>query len=87
MWDTADRACGPVDVRSPKSNVYVAMGLEPGLEVEASTATASGAAPPAGKTASDAFGGATIATEVVAVPDAATLSLTVTVTEKTPAAV
>jgi hypothetical protein len=63
------------------------MGLEPGLEVEASAVTASGTAPDAGVTVSAAVGGAATLITLLAEDVAPAVSLTVTVIVKLPALV
>src|SRR5437763_16819837 len=81
--------CGPTGAEpSPKSNLYVAIGVEsPSLDPDASAVACSGAAPEVGFTLSAADGGASPAvtvTCVVAVGEAAAVSATVTVAVPAP---
>src|SRR5947207_3280582 len=76
--------CGPTGAEpSPKSNLYVAIGVEsPSLDPDASAVACSGAAPEVGFTLSAAEGGASPAvtvTCVVAVEEFPAVSATVTV--------
>ena len=65
---------------SPKTKVYVAMGLVPGVEPDASAATVSGVAPSPGDTDTAAFGAATTVTCTDAVAVVPPVSVTVRVT-------
>src|SRR5436190_1602600 len=72
-------ACGPLSVPSPKSKLYVAIGVESvSHDPDASAVTARGAVPDAGVTASDTVGPS---------PPTATVSVTVTLTVYVPALV